>query len=308
MLHNTYQKKWELRSSIRSRPRKPIDFEKLGNFFPIDKQLLFLLPEVICLDEQNKKEILIQSFYKYLNDIIYLEMKWIYSACNNIIHQNMIVPYDELTKLNAYTIIIDEYYHVYIAQDMIIQLKNAFPHIPQLEYGLSDSYNAVTTIKNKLDKKYHELFEIIAVCIFETTLVRELVNYFDSEDIHPSIKYYVNDHMNDESKHYGFFYDLLCYTWNNLPNEYQENIGIHLVDFIKLYLNINSEKSYNIALLASILKDRKKAENIIDNLYMDFVISTEIPTVKNVLNVLKKTGILDSLHVKHYFQINNLYI
>lgn len=308
MLINQYQNKWESRSSIRTRPKKIIDFQLKGDFFPADKQFLLLLPEVIALGESARKEILVQSFYKYLNDIIHLEIKWIYTACNNIIHKNMPVSYSDSVKLNAYTIIIDEYYHVYIAQDMIIQLHHAFPDLPKLDYSLSDSYNAVVTIKNRLDVKYHDLFEIIAVCIFETTLVRELVEYFDSKDIHPSIKYYINDHMNDEARHYSFFYELLCHTWKNSPEEYQENIGIHLADFVKLYLNVDSEKAYNLLLLILLWKDEKKAKTMIDNIYKGFIISPEIPIVKNVLNVLKKSEILDCEPVKQAFQRNNFLV
>ena len=51
-----YQNKWESRSSIRTRPRKSIDFTLLGDFFPREKQILFLLPEIQSLSEQQRKE------------------------------------------------------------------------------------------------------------------------------------------------------------------------------------------------------------------------------------------------------------
>lgn len=307
-MHNPYQDKWESRSSVRTRPRKPIDFNRIGDFFPADKQVLLLLPEIIALGEPIRKKILLQSFYKYLHDIIHLEMQWIYSACNHIIYKKLPIVYSENTKLNAYTVIIDEYYHIYTAYDLITQLHHAFPDVTQLDYAFSDSYNAVVTIKERLDKKYHDVFEIIAVCIFETTLVRELVEYFNHDNLHPSIKYYVNDHMNDEAKHYGFFYDVLCDTWKNLPPIYQKNIGMHLADFVKLYLNIASEKSYNEQLLVWIGQDKENAKIMVDTLYCGFTIAPDIPIVKNVLSVLKKSNILACKYVKHAFQINGLYL
>ncbi len=305
---NQYQERWESRSSIRTRPRKIIDFSRIGDFFPVNKQFLLLLPEIASLGEQVREAILVQTFYKYLNDIIHLEMKWIHTVCHNIIHKNMAVAYSEQTKLNAYTVIIDEYYHNYMAHDMTLQLRHQFPELPELYFAQSDSYSAIVTIKNRLEEKYHDIFEIIAVCIFETTLVRELIEYFDCENIHPSIKYYINDHMNDEARHYVFFYDVLCQTWENLPEDFKKNIGIHLADFVKLHLNIHSEKDYNQQLLSHILSDSEKAKAMVNELYRGFVISPEIPIVKNVLNVLKKSGILDNEHVKISFQINNLYL
>ena len=305
---NQYQQKWESRSSIRTRARKEIDFTLSGNMFPAHQQLLLTIPEIENMGDNIKKYILIQSLYKYLNDIVTLEIKCINSACNKLIYEDLLVKYDEITKLNTYTIIVDEYYHVYVAKDMLMQIQNHFPEIKKLEYPISDSFNAVQQIKARLEPKYHDIFEIIAVCIFETTIVKELVEFFNTPDVHPSLKYYVNDHMNDEAKHYGFFYDLLCHTWHSLSEEYTKNIGVHLADFVKLYLNISSEKAYNLLILKSILKNDEKAELIINKMYSGFAITTDIPMVKNVLNVLKKSGIMDNKLVKDSFIAHGLYI
>jgi hypothetical protein len=299
---NLYQEKWETRSSVRTRPRKVIDFNQNGYFFPENKQPLLLNEEVINLGERVKEKILLLSFYKYLNDIVNLEIELISSVCNRIIYRDLIVKYTDLIKLNACTVIIDEYYHMYLAQDIVLQLKQQFTNLQESNPHSSDASNAVKLIKNQLDKKYHDVFEIIAVCIFETTVVRELVEFFNNDKVHPSIRYYVNDHMNDEAKHYGFFYDLLYYTWQSLSYEYKENIGRHLANFTKLYLNVESEKSFNFDILVSLFKDQGKAETIINDLYKGFDITPEIPIVKNVLNVLQKTGMLDDTNIRLGFK------
>lgn len=300
--YENYQKKWEARSSVRTRPRKFIDFSKKGYFFPEDKQIVLLNQDVINLGQKIKEDILLQSFYKYLNDIVFLETQLINSACSKIIYDDLVVKYDHQTKLNAYTVIIDEYYHVYLAKDMILQMDQRFPNINKFSYPISDAHNAVILIKNKLSKKYRDIFEIIAVCIFETTLVRELVEFFNNESIHPSIKYYINDHMNDEARHYYFFFELLHYTWKELPKEYQDNIGKYVAQFIKLYLNINSEKSFNFYILNKIFEDKKKSSFIIENLYKGFDITPDIPIVKNVLHILKKSNLLENFSVNCGFQ------
>lgn len=305
---NKYQDQWESRSSIRTRPRKFIDFSLAGNFFPHDKQVILLLPEIKSFGKKVTQDILIQSLYKYLNDIVTLEAKLFHSVCSKIIDGQLVVNYTSEDKLNAHTIIIDEYYHVYVARDMILQLEQHFTDLAKFDYPKSDSSHAIDTIKNRLPKKYQDIFEIIAVCIFETTLVRELVEFFNSPDVHPSIKYYVNDHMNDEAKHYGFFYNILCHTWNNLPDDYREIIGSNLAEFVKLYLNIESEKQFNKQLLIYYLKDNEAANQLIDQIYHGFDITADIPIVKNVLGVLKKTGIMDFTSVKEQFVLNGLYV
>lgn len=303
---DAYQKKWEARSSIRTRPEKHIDFKLKGYFFPSDKQPLLLNEEVKAMGERVKEEILLQSFFKYLHDIIHLEVKLINTACHHIIYEPLPLTYPEQTKLNAYTILIDEYYHVYVAKNMMMQLDEQFPHRKKFTYPLSDSYHAVMQTKNNLAKSCHPIFDIIAVCIFETTLVRELVEFFNSAEVHPSIKYYVNDHMNDESRHYGFFYDLLAYTWANLNADYQEQIGKQLASFVSLYLNVNSDKHFNLALLNSLLMDETKATRYVDKLYNGFEISSGLPIVKNVIKVLQCTNVLAHPEVTKGFKNLNL--
>lgn len=299
---NKYQQAWESRSTIRTRPRKIIDFNEAGYFFPEERQPLLLNKVIASFGEEVKEKILLHSFYKYLNDIVNLEIRLINSACCKIMFGDLIVKYDDIVKLNANTIVIDEFYHVYVAKDMMWQLHQHFKDLEVMYYPISDSYSAFIKIKEKLDKKCADVFEILAVCIFETTLVRELVEFFNTENIHPSIKYYVNDHMNDESKHAGFFFDLLKHTWANIPTEYQDNIGEHLAEFIKLYLNINSDKIFGQDLLKRILKDESQSIQIIEELYEGFDINPEIPIVKNVLAVLRKAGVMENKYAKESFQ------
>lgn len=121
------------------------------------------------MDNERKSKILTQSLFKYLNDIVNLEIKLINSACNKIIYGDLAVKFDEQIKLNAYTVIIDEYYHVYIARHMINQLREHDADLGALSYPDSDAYVAVTEVMKRLPERCHDIFEIIAVCIFETT-------------------------------------------------------------------------------------------------------------------------------------------
>ncbi|BDM68928.1 hypothetical protein HEK616_24150 [Streptomyces nigrescens] len=300
-LTGEYTVRWESRSSVRTRPRKTIDFEEEGYFFPEDKQPLLLADEVASLGGKAKNDILVQSFYKYLHDIVNLEIKEIVAACSKILYADLPVEFSEETKLNTYSVIIDEYYHVYIAQDMILQLEEQHPDLKPLDYPISDSRRAVIETKKHLDPKYHDVFEILANCCFETTLVRELVEFFNSPGVHPSIKYYVNDHMNDESRHYAFFYDLMTYLWAEVPEDYRQAIGIHLADFTLLYLSVESEKLFNIELLGSFIEDREQARTSVEALYAGFEITPDVPIVKNVLRAFRNAGMLDHPSVRAGF-------
>lgn len=303
-----YRTRWEKRSSVRSSPRKPIDFSKGGFFFPPSKQPILLLPEIAKLGEKAKQAILLHTFYKYLNDIVHLEIHLINKACHSIIYKDLAVRYDERIKMVTYTVIIDEYYHVYLARDMIQQLDNQFPNFKKLLFPASDAHTAVTEVMERLSPQYKDMFCIIAVCVLETTLIGELIEFFNDKEVHPSIRFYVNDHMNDESKHRGFFMELLEYTWKKLPNNYKETIGSELACFVKRYLSVESEKNYNKLILKEFLENSPDIEEKLAKLYENFNIVTDIPIVKNILKVLKSAKIMDCEFVKNSFVEQGLYI
>jgi hypothetical protein len=185
---------------------------------------------------------------------------------------------------------------------MLNQINSYYKQLKNYEFSNSEAKNSILEIKNKLHARYHDIFEILAVCIFETTLVKELVEFFSSKSVHPSIKHYVNDHMNDEARHYSYFFNLLSYTWNNINEEYKTSIGCLIPQFIKLYLNVQSDKNFNYQIAQDLVNDSSIANEIVESLYYGFEISPDIPIVKNVLYVLKQSGILSHQCVQNEFK------
>jgi hypothetical protein len=305
-MDNAYQKRWESKSALRTTPRKPIDFNISGDFFPQEKQVLFLLPEISCLAEEKKKEILTLSFYNYLQEIIHLESRWVCSACNKIINASLEITFDDEMKLNALTIMMDEYYHLYIAYDYMQQLKNQYTNISQFNLFFSDSTHAMLTIKERLDEPYKDIFEIIAVCIFETTLIKDLMDFFDTPDIHPAVTHYIKDHMSDEARHHVYFIGLIEFVWSSIPEDYRHHIGYHLGDFVTLYLSIEGQKRFNKQILSWVLGENEQSLELIEKIYLGFEITPETPLVKNVMAMLEKTNVLAHDTVQYSFRKSKL--
>ena len=296
--HTKYQEIWELRSSIRTRARKIIDFNHSGFFFPEEKQPILQNKNIANLGYEVKKKFLLYSFYKYLNDITDLEIKLINKTCNQIFFDELEIKYNSRIKLNTLTVIVDEYYHVYIAHDIIMQLEQHYPDIKEQNYPVSDAYNALINTKNELEVKYQDMFQVIAISIFETTLVKELTEFFSCINMHPSIRSYVNDHMNDEAKHHNFFFELMSYTWENLADDYKDKIAEKLVDFLIRYFSINSWKEFNYKLLLDVTNNQSLSKEIISELYDNFDVSPEMPIVKNVIKTLTRAGIYNNSSFK----------
>lgn len=245
------------------------------------------------------QELSTSLFYKYLNDVIYLEMKMVNSACNKLIYDDLVVKYPESTKVSMSKILVDEYCHINIARQM--KLDEHLPDFEELSHPVSDLYDAVMVIKSRLEPKYQDVFELLAVSIFETTLVSELMEFSESEHVNSAIKHYVKEHMHNKVESHGFYYDLLCYTWNNLPEDYQANIGSHLADFIKMYLRVYLEKSFYLQILTQVLHDEVKARQVIENVFKEFDEAPDKTILRNVMTILKESGIMDSNYVKNGF-------
>lgn len=291
--HTEYQKNWEQRCLIKNGSRLIIDFTDSDNFFPLMKQPYLEDFRINFLSKAEVDDILLLSFFKHLLDITGLEINLINKACNSIIFDTLPIKFPEKTKLNTYTIIIDEYYHAYQAQDIILQIKEQFPVVNTFKFGESDASKAFNDVINELPNDYHEIFLLICVCVFETTLVGELTELFNKPNVKNDVKRYIRGHISDEARHFKFFRDLLEYTWQNLSPKQKSTILPKLNLFLKKYFSINSWRDFNLHCLSLYTDDLKICEDVISDYYDNFTVTEEIPVVKKLLNNLRSIGLVD---------------
>ena len=82
---------------------------------------------------------------------------------------------------------------------------------------------------------------------------------------------------------------MLEFIWNNLDENSKNAIGQVFGLFLKAYLSFNSEINTNKLILSNYYST-EKIDTIVDNLYSGFVLSQELPLVKNVVDVIKRIG------------------
>lgn len=296
---------WDKHSCIRSSPMFQIDFEGIGDFYPSSRFPILLCDEIKSLGPIALKEIEILAFVKYLKDIISLEILPINQTCNEIFFDELPIKYPDSIKLNSLTILIDEYFHVLIAQDIINQIYKKFKFINSFHFPKSDAYNALIDTKNELPKEFQQSFQLIAVSIFETTIVKELIDFFKNNNLNQSIKRYVKEHVNDEAKHYNFFSELMKYSWENYDAKTKKAISVKLITFIKRYFSINSWKDFSFNILNHFIKNNNKAIEINEELYNNFDVCPDIPIIQSTLDNIKKAGIADDPEFKKSLKENN---
>ncbi len=302
---NKIQEKWERRATVRSRPRIVYDKNAIGYYYPISRAPLAIHPYISNKGQNAIEFLLIQSLYKYSNDIASIETRVVNETILNAISDKIEgIKFSDEQKINLYTIMVDEAYHAYVAFDSIMQIKEETKVTPLPLPQTIEIEKAISTIKNKLDIKYHKAFEFICVCLAENTLTKEIVTMTDKEETHPYFQRIIKDHLVDETRHSGIFFKLLGDVWSNLNNEYKEKIGRVLAEFIELYLDLEVQVKFDKKILKSIGLTDQEIQEAINDTYGGFELTKEHPMLNNILNILEKANVLDRYTSKEFKQRN----
>lgn len=298
-LYSTYQPRqlqWEKHSSIRSRPRRILREENnVGDFFPPSRQPLLVHPLLQTLKKEDRQFILIQSLYKYMNDIANIEKDIINHVCYKITKDDYFVSFTHEMKHDALSIIIDESYHAYVALDFMAQVEeytNVKPIGLPSHTELSD---AIRDLSVSLDSLVRNNFEFIAVCIAEHALTNDLIAVAKSKDVCKTFYYVMHDHVLDEGRHAKYFATMLEIFWDLLPEAQKCIIGPLLPELLKRYFQPNLQRDFD----KNILKTLDLNDIIIDTVLTDthppLAISEQKDSnviIQQMIDLLSKTHVL----------------
>jgi hypothetical protein len=288
------QQKWEQSASVRCKPRIVFDKEDKGYWFPLAKQLLSLHPDVRELGDEALTYLLTQSLYRYSNEISIIETKIISQVIISAITDTSGIVFNSEQKLDLYTIMVDEAYHAYVAYDAMLQIQKytgieplPLPGSIEIEYAINEAID-------KLPSQYHETFKFIAICLAENTLTKEIVSMLGQNETHPFFQRMINDHFSDETRHSGLFFKLLQQIWVSIDDDCKNNIAHVLPGFINSYLSVTIQINFEKTILVSMGFKKEHADQILVDTYGDhFQITAHHPMLKNILDVMRKAGVLD---------------
>ena len=290
-MRNNHQFAWENKSTVRTRPRLIFDNTQSGYFFPRSHQPLSIHPFVEELGEVAVAYLLTQSFYKDVNDIAIIETRVVNQTILNVIHNTLAVEFSAEQKINLHTVMIDEAYHAYVVYDAMQQVQQqtsikplALPLNIEIEY-------AIAQIKRKLPSAYHALFELIAVCLAENTLTKEIITMVDAEETHPFFQQLISDHLSDESRHAGLFFNVLQFVWSAITDDQRYHIGSIIPEFLTLYLSNKVQMAFDKNVLLHLGLTPMVVDEALDDVYGDFKLTRHHPKLKNILIILQKAGV-----------------
>lgn len=286
---------WEKRSTIRNRPRRLLVADASKYYFPIIQQPLCLHPLVIALGEKVKQYILIQSAYMFMKTISVNETGVVCAIANKIIQGKTKIPFPKEICQNLLTVIIDEAYHAYVANDFIQQLSTA-TNIKPIEMNIESSLSrAITVISKSLPQQYRIFFKIIAVCIAENSITKELITVTKDPKVNKFFNEINADHTVDEGRHCRIFLEVLTHLWQEISEVDKESIGPLIPSFIYEYFRRDVKIKNDRKILSQLKLAPDEIEKILYDTHPEYTLENLRlinPIVDNIITLLQKSGVL----------------
>jgi hypothetical protein len=289
---------WEGRATIRTRPRRMVENdEKL--IYPLSRQPL-VLSETFTRECAHLRDFaLVQSLYKFINDVVIFETEIVDKTARSIAKDNFAIRFPFACRYDAMTVVVDEDYHALVAMDFMqqtIALTGIQPiQLPQ-EIELSRAIPAALALA---PDHLRSAVELICVAIAENTVTNDVAAFARDDTVKQSIKGLMADHLLDEGRHSGFWARLVKIYWHTAEASDQRLIAQILPVFIAQYLTNDIQKSFDFVLIDSLPVDESVKQSLRAETHaMCFPINRHHPLVGNVMRFFTNSSMLSSLCVQ----------
>lgn len=289
---------WEGRATIRTRPRRMVENdEKL--IYPLSRQPL-VLSETFTRECAHLRDFaLVQSLYKFINDVVIFETEIVDKTARSIAKDNFAIRFPFACRYDAMTVVVDEDYHALVAMDFMqqtIALTGIQPiQLPQ-EIELSRAIPAALALA---PDHLRSAVELICVAIAENTVTNDVAAFARDDTVKQSIKGLMADHLLDEGRHSGFWARLVKIYWHTAEASDQRLIAQILPVFIAQYLTNDIQKSFDFVLIDSLPVDESIKQSLRAETHaMCFPINRHHPLVGNVMRFFTNSSMLSSLCVQ----------
>ncbi|MRV75668.1 aminobenzoate oxygenase [Duganella sp. FT92W] len=283
---------WESRATIRSRPRRQIEDDAL-QYYPIERQPLCLHPLIVELGSEVEKYILIQSLYKYINDIIIFETEIVNRTARSIAKGLFLFDFPFACRYDAMSVVIDEDYHAYVAMDYLNQVQTQTGISPIVMPAEIELSRAIPRTLATLEEKYRDGMELLAVAISENTITADVAAFSRNLTIKRSVKGMMADHLADEGRHSSFWIKLVKIYWSNIDEATRLAIGAALPYFLQQYLTNDIQAEFDRRLVMAIAMPESSRRDVMADMVSSYPITKQHPMMVNIFNFFKASGLLD---------------
>ncbi|WP_244832094.1 diiron oxygenase [Caballeronia sp. TF1N1] len=283
---------WEQRATIRSRPRRVVEDDALS-YYPIERQPLYAHPTVMDAGQEVQDYILLQSFYKYINDVIIFETEIVNRTALAIAKSRFPFDFPFACKSDAMSVVIDEHYHAYVAMDYLDQVERSTGIAPITQNNEIELSRAIPRAIAHVPAQYAAGMELLAVAISENTVTAEVAAFSRDTTLKRSVKGVMADHLADEGRHSIFWINLVKLYWSEVDEAAREALGLGLPYFLKEYLTNELQLEFDRRLIESLDLPRDTREQIANDMVGAYPITSKHPMIANIRKFLKMAGLLE---------------
>jgi hypothetical protein len=283
---------WEQRATIRSRPRRIVEDDGL-RYYPLERQPLCAHPAIADAGAAVQDFILLQSFYKYINDVIVFETEIVNATALKIAKGRFAFDFPFACRHDAMTVVIDEDYHAYVAMDYLQQVEAhtgiaALP--PNGEIELS---RAIPRALERVAPQYRDGMELLAVAISENTVTAEVAAFSRDATLKRSVKGVMADHLADEGRHSVFWINLVKLYWAQLDDADRVALGEGLPVFLREYLSNELQLAFDRRLIDALDLPAATRAQIAGDMVGAYPITSQHPMIVNIRNFFRMSGLLE---------------
>lgn len=285
---------WERRATIRTRPRRMLeDDEKL--IYPLCRQPLVLTATFLEHCPQWRGFVLLQSFYKFINDVVIFETEIVDKTARSIAKNRFALPFPLVCRYDAMTVVVDEDYHALVALDFLqqtVEMTGVQPLDLPRQIELS---RALPAAQAKAPPYLHDAVELIGVAIAENTVTQEVAAFSKDDSIKSSVRGMMADHLFDEGRHAQFWTRLVRLYWQAANPEDRDSIAHVLPTFLAHYLTNDLQKSFDLQLIEHLDVGTGIRQALRNEVHaLDFPITRQHPLIGNIVGFLHHSGLLQT--------------
>jgi hypothetical protein len=225
--YTSYFERWDALASVRRRPRREVETDPIGLYFPPEMHPVVLHPIVAGRGESVVKGLLLQRLYDYLDFTTELENLAVIPVATKISRgrSGLILP--ERMRADAHKIVTDEAWHAQFSYDFAQQVVAA-TGCPKLGAEEAVAPAFLPRLDELREQLPHEVrgVESLLFAIVSETLISGILSDIPRDDRLPqSVREVVHDHAEDEGRHHVYFRSVLRHLWPALTVRERRAVG-----------------------------------------------------------------------------------
>ncbi|WP_213881926.1 diiron oxygenase [Pseudomonas sp. dw_358] len=291
--YQSFAETWEARATIRTRPRRMLeDDDRL--IYPLSRQPLALSAAFVDTCPQLRDFVLVQSLYKFINDVVIFETEIVDKTARNIAKNRFAIEFPFACRYDAMTVVVDEDYHALVAMDFMQQARTLTGIEPIELPGEIELSRAIPAAVQLAPPPLRDAMELICVAIAESTVTNDVAAFARDDTVKASVKGLMADHLLDEGRHSGFWARLVSIYWQGAPADDRQTLAQILPTFIRQYLTNDIQQAFDLRLIDSLPVSATVRRRLVSEVAgVAFPVNYQHPMVANIMRFFRTSGMLE---------------